>query len=140
MYVELLKTKYKIKKLEKWKKGFFKYEKCMIDIGEKQVMCICRETPFALGMQITNVLCDEETKNEIYELYIKLYDDENRKGRKYIIFDILKVLSFVLIIGCLLWGFKNFMDGDYIISGLIHLIVVLMPFMPAALIKSFYIE
>lgn len=141
MYVELLETKYKVKKLEKWKKGLFsKYEKCLLDIGGKQVICICKNTPFTLGTQIANLLCDEKTKNEIYDLYIKLYDDENTKGRKYIIFDVLRNLCVILQIVFFIMGVKNFIEGKYIIGTLISAIAMLMPFMPVSIMKSFYRE
>ena len=141
MYVELLEVKYRIKKLEKWKKGLFsKYEKCLLDTGKEQVMFICKKTPFTLGSKITNLLCDEKTKNEIYDLYIKLYDDENRKGRKYIVFDIVKAICFILMILFFALGIKNFIGGEYFISTLFNLISILMPFMPVSIMKSFYRE
>lgn len=141
MYVELLEVKYRIKKLEKWKKGLFsKYEKCLLDTGKEQVMFICKKTPFTLGSKITNLLCDEKTKNEIYDLYIKLYDDENRKGRKYIVFDIAKAICFIFMIIFFALGIKNFIGGEYFISTLFNLISILMPFMPVSIMKSFYRE
>lgn len=141
MYIELLETKYKVKKLEKWRKGLFsKYEKCLLDIGGKQIMCVCKKTPFTLGMQISSLLCDEKTKNEIYDLYIKLYDDENRKGRKYIVFDIVKAICFILMIIFFVLGIKNFIGEEYFISTLFNLIAMIMPFMPVSIMNSFYRE
>ena len=141
MYVELLEVKYGIKKLEKWKKGLFsRYEKCLLDTGKEQVMFICKKTPFTLGSKITNLLCDEKTKNEIYDLYIELYDDGNRKGRKYIVFDILKIILILFTIGFLVFGIRNLVVGEYVIGFLMNALAFCMPFIPVSLINTFYKE